>query len=993
MRICSRLGCAAGLLAALLLSGCSEEGLTLSPAGAPASRPTAGQGKVPFDLQKIMEQVHFAFRPRGSAWEGEHSTYKVRVDAGGFSLTPFHYPHSNEPLQGEPVRFGVSSVSRGEQVLASRAGPGQVEETGSLTLARGGVAEHFHNSEAGVEQSWSFARKLSGTGALEVRVPVQSGRFLGQTAAGLHFAAGSSGLGVRYGQGTWVDAQGQRTALPARFEAGSMVLSVPAEVVESSSYPAVLAAAVSAEFGMDTPVRGPAMNTQRSAAVAYNGTSFLAVWCDYRSQTGYYDIYGARVTSAGALLDPQGIAISTAAHHKYSPEVASDGVNFLVVWYDSRSGTGNYDIYGARVSSAGAVLEPDGIAISTDARHQYSPAVAYNGTSFLVVWEDFRNGSYDIYGARVSGAGTVLDPSGIPISTAPNNQRAPAVAHDGTNFLVVWEDSRSNSGSSDLYGARVSGSGTVLNTSGILISNAYGNQADPAVAYNGTNFLVVWEDTRNGGSDLYGARVGSTGVVRDPSGIPISTSASDQIAPTVACSGADWLVVWQDFRSSTTSSSDIYGARVSGTGAVLEPSGTPISTATGDQLAPAVASDGTNWLAMWEDSRSGSSDIYGARVSATGAVLDPSGLNLSLSANSQYSPSVAHDGTNFLVVWSDFRSAASAFDIYGVRVSESGTVLDPGGIAISTASEYQGSPMVAHGGTSFLVVWHDQRSGSSYDIYGARVSSTGMVLDTGGIPLSTAPNGQYTPSVSHDGVRFLVVWHDYRNGSNYDVYGTRMDSTGTVLDTSGIAISTAASSQYNPVVAHDGANFLVVWEDVHNGSADIYGARVNGSGVVLDPSGIIISTAARHQYNPAVAHDGVNFLVVWEDYRNGSNHDVYGARVSSTGTVLDTSGIAISTAANDQYNVAVTYNGANFLVVWEDHRRGNGFPDIYGARVEGSGVVRDTGGLAISTGPLSERKPRLTSMGGEGSLVVYHATHLSSTTNSERVMARLVQFP
>ena len=33
--------------------------------------------------------------------------------------------------------------------------------------------------------------------------------------------------------------------------------------------------------------------------------------------------------------------------------------------------------------------------------------------------------------------------SGIPISTAANGQSAPAVAFDGTNFLVVWQDDRS----------------------------------------------------------------------------------------------------------------------------------------------------------------------------------------------------------------------------------------------------------------------------------------------------------------------------------------------------------------------------------------------------------------------------------------------------------------------------------------------------------------------------------------------------------------------
>ena len=105
--------------------------------------------------------------------------------------------------------------------------------------------------------------------------------------------------------------------------------------------------------------------------------------------------------------------------------MAFDGTNFLVVWADGRSGP-SYDIYGARVSRAGAVLDGAGIPISTAANDQFAPAVAFDGTNFLVVWTDGRSGaSYDIYGARVSRAGAVLDGAGIPISTAANEPGRP----------------------------------------------------------------------------------------------------------------------------------------------------------------------------------------------------------------------------------------------------------------------------------------------------------------------------------------------------------------------------------------------------------------------------------------------------------------------------------------------------------------------------------------------------------------------------------------
>src|SRR5213075_2593742 len=96
---------------------------------------------------------------------------------------------------------------------------------------------------------------------------------------------------------------------------------------------------------------------------------------------------------------------------------------------------------------------------------QEEPCVAANGNGYFVVWADKRTyGSteYDIYGARVSSAGEVLDPVGIPICTDPGRQTSPRVAFDGQKYLVVWEDDRESTAEFQLYqiyGARVGTNG------------------------------------------------------------------------------------------------------------------------------------------------------------------------------------------------------------------------------------------------------------------------------------------------------------------------------------------------------------------------------------------------------------------------------------------------------------------------------------------------------------------------------------------------------
>src|SRR5688500_641235 len=69
-------------------------------------------------------------------------------------------------------------------------------------------------------------------------------------------------------------------------------------------------------------------------------------------------------------------------------------------------------------------------------------------------------------------------------------------------------------------------------------------------------------------------------------------------------------------------------------------------------------------------------------------------------------PGVAFEGTNYFVVWQHFDSSTGEIDIYGARVDPDGTVLDPDpGIPISTSDGGQSRPTVAFDGTKYLVVW------------------------------------------------------------------------------------------------------------------------------------------------------------------------------------------------------------------------------------------------------------------------------------------------
>jgi hypothetical protein len=723
-----------------------------------------------------------------------------------------------------------------------------------------------------------------------------------------------------------------------------------------------VAGADAGEFLVDPDVAyAPAELNQLYAAAASNGVNSLIVWADERGGSNS-DIYGTRFSGQsvqGTVLDPAGLVISAAASAQTVPAVASDGTDYFVAWADQREDTS--DIYACRVTSDGAVLDPDGILVSAAAGFQGEPAVAFDGTNYLVVWTDMRGGESDIYGARVTRDGVLVDTSGLTlVDDDSTGQAGPAVIYDGSNFLLVWEETRSG-WVFDIYGARVNSGGTLLDSAGFPISLAQSWQGSPAIALGDDEALVVWEDMRGGpATDIYGSRITSAGEVLDSAGIAIATSTWYEFDPKVTFDGTQYLVVWTD----AVAHGNVFGGRVATDGTVVDTLGFFVSQGGEYAGNPTVAFDGMYNVVAWNDVRAGMSDhsVSVARVDGNGLVLDGMGIPVSNAACSQKLPDAVFGATDFLVVWGESRAGIS--DIYGVRLTTEGTAVDSTGFRISPRGGEQTVAGTAHGGSNYLVVWEEGRF-RERDVCGARVDHDGVVADTAGILISGSPWEQCAPAVESDGTDFLVAWQDWRN-SSYDIYCARVSHTGTVLDTAGVAVCTASGNQVTPAVAYNGTDYLVLWQYQGVGIRDIYGARVSRQGVVLEPDGFMVSAAAGTEEQPAAASDGDNFLVVWSDWRN-ADRDVYGARVTGSGTVLDTAGIEICSAPGAQDCPAVECDGTDFLVVWQDQR--NGEYDLYGARVTAQGTILDT--FAVITQQSYQVNPALACGGGTKMLLAY----------------------
>ncbi len=643
-------------------------------------------------------------------------------------------------------------------------------------------------------------------------------------------------------------------------------------------------------------------------SVTWNGAHFLVVWEQLKinSITDVSDTsVGVRIDPSGAVVDSTPIAIAAGGGLHASSSAGSAGATFVVAsdlviaFIVGQTIEYTHQVRYTRVTDAGIVLDPAGIALSavsaaSPVDSPLHPSVAaLTSTNVMVVWSEGSS----VKGARVNGtSGAIINPA-FTVSLGTLARADAVVAANNTGFLVAWT---SLFGDFAISGTRVDASGAVLDGAGIGISVHTGNQSGPALIANGSSFLVTWTDDRNGTDDVYGTRVNVSGVVQDPAGLAIANGGGAQVQSSVAWSGTTFLVAY------SAPTGDIEGVRLNSSAAVLAP--VPLGLSTRNAIAsesdPVVAWNGTNYLVVWVDARNGNSDIYGTLIDTSGRVLGSDSVPISVAGGEQVTPSVAWNGSAFLVAWDDARNGGH--DIYGTEVSATGTVSSPTGVAYSTAAGDQTAPSVTANGSSFLVAWVDARSGVSFedDIYATRISAGGLVQDPGGIKVSnegsSAPNG---PAVASDGTNYLVVFAENRGtGMSSDIYARRISASGAVLDAVSKPINATLNEQAHPAVAWGGSNYLVAWTNA-TPSFDIYGTRVTSAGVPLSATGTVISNATGNQSLPAVSYDGT-WLVAWLDTRNSRN-DVYASRVDANGVTSDSAGIPVENTAFDSGNPAL----------------------------------------------------------------------------------------
>ncbi len=360
---------------------------------------------------------------------------------------------------------------------------------------------------------------------------------------------------------------------------------------------------------------------------------------------------------------------------------------------------------------------------------------------------------------------------------------------------------------------------------------------------------------------------------------------------------------------------------------------------------------------------------------------------ISIAPGDKYNPVMISDNNGGgIIAWTDFRSSSN-YQIYAQKIDAKGIVqwTTNGVLVCNTATDQSNPQIVSDQAGGAIIVWQDYRSGTNWDLYAQRVTATGsMAWGSTGLPISTAAGEQSSQVIETDANGgAIIAWKDYRSGTDYDIYAQRVNASGTrIWNVNGDPIATVAYDQETPQMTSDWAEGVIItWADHRNGTnINIYAQRIAPSGEVQwTPNGVDVTNGTFNAVNPSIVTDYLGgAIITYEQLDGGGETDISSSRLGDDGSLLWNARIS-KYGGNQELNKSISDGAGGAIITWQDYRSGDNY-DIYAQWVDITGTTQWTyDGRPICTESFNQQFPTLTYDHDGGAIITWEDHRAGNT--------------
>lgn len=283
---------------------------------------------------------------------------------------------------------------------------------------------------------------------------------------------------------------------------------------------------------------------------------------------------GALETCDGVDNDCNGVAddgaryVATSAEPLHlsvgSEQAGPGGLAFgaagFAATFSSKSTTGWSNTFVTFDPFSGITQSPEPITKrNTDA---YTGPLLFTGSFFAAAWEDRRDSDFEIYWNRFDAAAKKLAPD-ARVTRAAEFSLRPDMVWNGSEFLLVWDDRREGNESSRIFAQRIDKDGQLVGGN-VALTPASENADDPRLVASDRGLGLVYNQAAAGDRVLtFRALSFDFATV----GSPVVLGQDRVSSHTLAWSGDRFVVAWDTEDSSFGPT--IRGATVSRDGTIL----------------------------------------------------------------------------------------------------------------------------------------------------------------------------------------------------------------------------------------------------------------------------------------------------------------------------------------------------------------------------------------------------------------------------------------
>jgi len=331
--------------------------------------------------------------------------------------------------------------------------------------------------------------------------------------------------------------------------------------------------------------------------IAVNGSDIYAFWFD--GTPGNYEIFFRKSADSGSSWQASKRLTYTSGSSWY-PAIAVNGAKIYVAWQDDT--VGNDEIYFKRTLDGGATWQ-DNQRLTNTSGNSEEPAIAVNGANVYVVWHDDTSGTRDIF-FRKSADGGATWQTAIPLRNNTEWSADPAIAVNGATVYVVWDETIS-AGQGEIFFRRSTDGGATWQSVKRL-TNTTGGSWCPDIALSSTSVYLVWYDFTPGNAEIY-FRKSADGGATWQTAQRLTNTAGDSYFPAITVNGSDIYLSWTDYYS--WANSEIYFKSSANGGAGWQ-STQRLTYTSGDSDVPDVAVNDTTIFVIYADYTPGNGEIF-----------------------------------------------------------------------------------------------------------------------------------------------------------------------------------------------------------------------------------------------------------------------------------------------------------------------------------------------------------------------------------------------